>query len=71
MEVDHVLITALVELWHPETHMFHLPHGEMGITLQDIEVMLGVLVNGLAVTGSVRMDWLGCVVIYWVINLQT
>ena len=31
----------------------------MGITLQDIEVMLRVPVNGLPVTGSVRMDWFG------------
>ena len=47
LEVDHALITALVECWHSEMHMFHLPHGEMDITLQDIEVMLGVPVNGL------------------------
>ena len=40
IEVDHALIMALVEWWHPKKHMFHLPHGEMGITLQDIEVML-------------------------------
>ncbi|XP_075655066.1 serine/threonine-protein phosphatase 7 long form homolog [Castanea sativa] len=59
LEVDHTLITAMVERWCPETHTFHLPHGEMGITLQGIEVMLGVLVDGLPVTGSVRMDWPG------------
>ena len=57
MELDHALITALVERWRSETHMFHLPHGEMGITLQDIEVMLGVPVDGLPVTGGVRLDW--------------
>ena len=51
MEVDHALITALVKLWRSETHTFHLPYGEMGITLQDIEVMLGILVGGLPVIG--------------------
>ena len=51
MEVNHTLITALVEQWHPETHTFHLPHGEMGITLQGIKVMLGIAVDGLPITG--------------------
>ena len=57
MEVDHALITALVERWRPETHTFHLPYGKMGITLQDIEVMLGILVDGLPVTGRTDLKW--------------
>ena len=55
--MDHALITAQVKCWRLETHTFHLPHGEMGITLQDIEVMLGVRVDGLPTTGAVKMDW--------------
>ncbi|XP_075663432.1 serine/threonine-protein phosphatase 7 long form homolog [Castanea sativa] len=56
MDLDHALITALVERWRPETHSFHLPHGEMTITLQDIEVILGVPVHGLPVVGFTHMD---------------
>ncbi|XP_065624327.1 serine/threonine-protein phosphatase 7 long form homolog [Quercus suber] len=59
LEADHVLITTLVKRWCPEMHTFHLLHGEIGITLQDIEVMLRVPVDGLLVIGSVKMDWLG------------
>ena len=38
-EIDHCLISALVKRWRPETYTFHLPHGEMSITLEDVEVI--------------------------------
>nr|POE61283.1 serine/threonine-protein phosphatase 7 long form like [Quercus suber] len=51
-EVDHCLISALVERWRPETHTFHLPHGEMSTTLQDVEVIFGLPIDGEVLVGS-------------------
>ena len=59
MDLDHTLITTLVERWRPKTHSFHLPHGEMTITLEDMEVIMGVPVDGLPVVGYTppRTNW--------------
>ena len=58
IDLDHALITALVESWRPETQSFHLPHGEMTITLQEMEVIMGVPVDGLLVVGFTHIqDW--------------
>src|SRR5204862_296309 len=36
---DRSLLTALVDRWRPETHTFHLPFGEMTVTLQDVAML--------------------------------
>ena len=56
-DIDHNLITAFVERWQPETHTFHLPHGETTITLQDVEVILGIPIDGEAIVGTTDKTW--------------
>ncbi|MFQ6651533.1 hypothetical protein Gotur_023821, partial [Gossypium turneri] len=52
-KLDPKLISALIETWKPETHTFHLLCGECTITLEDVNLQLGLPVDGYAVTGSV------------------
>ncbi|KAG8499777.1 hypothetical protein CXB51_006521 [Gossypium anomalum] len=57
-KLDPKLISTLIERWRPETHTFHLPCGECTITLEDVNLQLGLPVDGDAVTGSVHSaDW--------------
>ncbi|XP_057968069.1 serine/threonine-protein phosphatase 7 long form homolog [Malania oleifera] len=51
IQLDWHLVTALVERWRPETHTFHLPHGESTVTLQDVAVLFGLPIDGRVVTG--------------------
>jgi hypothetical protein len=58
-------ITAMVDWWRPETHSFHLPCGEMTMTLEDVAMILGLPIRGRPITG--RMDsarWCERVVIF-------
>ena len=54
--IDWPLIISLVERWQPETHTFHVPVGEMTITLQDVAILLGLRIHGPAVTGTCVFD---------------
>ncbi|KAL5153509.1 Protein MAIN-LIKE 2 [Glycine soja] len=43
---DPGLISAFVERWHKETSTFHLPVGELTITLNDVSSLLYLPING-------------------------
>jgi len=42
----HEFVSAMSERWHEETSSFHLPVGEMNITLDDVVCLLGILITG-------------------------
>ncbi|XP_012846419.1 PREDICTED: serine/threonine-protein phosphatase 7 long form homolog [Erythranthe guttata] len=49
--IDGYLLRAFVERWHPTTCTFHLPVGEMTITLDDVSTLIGLPVVGRASCG--------------------
>jgi hypothetical protein len=52
--MDSSALTALVDRWRPETHTFHLPAGELTVTLQDVAMLLGLPIDGEPVCGAVQ-----------------
>ncbi|XP_025612019.1 protein MAIN-LIKE 1-like [Arachis hypogaea] len=53
---DESLVSAFMERWRPETHMFHMPFGKCTITLQDMAYQLGLPIDGNYVSGCL-MDF--------------
>ncbi|XP_052201694.1 protein MAIN-LIKE 1-like [Diospyros lotus] len=43
---NYAIVSAFTERWQPETNSFHLPFGEISITLYDVAVILKILVTG-------------------------
>ncbi|KAH1031347.1 hypothetical protein J1N35_043521 [Gossypium stocksii] len=57
-KLDPKLISASIERWKLETHTFHLSCGKCTITLEDVQLQLGLPVDRYAVTGSAQSaDW--------------
>ncbi|RYR40833.1 hypothetical protein Ahy_A09g046577 [Arachis hypogaea] len=52
-EHDWSLDSALIERWRPEFHTFHLPCGEMNITLRDVAYQLELRIDGDPVSGCI------------------
>ena len=44
--IDPNFISALVERWRPETNSFHMPWGEITITLEDVACLWGLPITG-------------------------
>ncbi|PKU80289.1 Serine/threonine-protein phosphatase 7 long form like [Dendrobium catenatum] len=62
VHLDMHLLCALCERWHAETNTFHLRNVEITITLQDVSVLTGLVVDGLPVittrvVGGVESRW--------------
>jgi Plant mobile domain len=51
------LISAIIERWRRETHTFHLPVGEMTVTLEDVSCLWGLPINEYLVVGFADNNW--------------
>jgi hypothetical protein len=49
---NKLAVSAFIERWQPETNTFHLPFGEMSITLDDVYCILGIPITGRAVSAE-------------------
>lgn len=55
--INHTALTTLLDRWRPETDSFHLPYGEMMVTLQDLAMITGLSIDEAALIR--RVDSVG------------
>ncbi|MBA0742445.1 hypothetical protein Gogos_015502 [Gossypium gossypioides] len=53
-KLDPKLISAFVERWRPETHTFHLSCEECTVTLEDVQLQLGLPVDESVLIGPAQ-----------------
>ncbi|MBA0660125.1 hypothetical protein Goklo_012177 [Gossypium klotzschianum] len=53
-KLDLKLISAFIKRWRPKTHTFHLLCGECTITLEDVQLQLGLPVDRSVLTRSAQ-----------------
>ncbi|RYQ96788.1 hypothetical protein Ahy_B08g092661 [Arachis hypogaea] len=51
---NNALLFVFAEWWRPETYTFHLPWGEVTITLQDVAYHLGLCTDGNPISGCTK-----------------
>ena len=56
--INHSALTSLLDRWRPEMHTFHLPCGEMTVTLEDFAMIIALPLNSEPLTGRVeKSNW--------------
>jgi Plant mobile domain len=55
--LDRDLISAIIKIWRRETHTFHLPVGEMAVTLEDVSFLWGLPINEYPIIGFADDNW--------------
>jgi len=53
--VPHALLMTLCERWHPETSTFHMPLGEMTVTLDDVACLMHLQIEGRMLSHGKKM----------------
>jgi hypothetical protein len=57
--MNEALLTGFIDRWRPETHTFHLPFGEITVTLKDVAMLTSLPIRSRAVVchRPARAQW--------------